>query len=794
MEFLDSYFEDEVRDGFYIPSMVKRGWAAELEVLAEIDRICTKYNIKYYAEWGSLLGTVRHQGFIPWDDDLDIGMMRKDYKRFLEVADKEFNGKFTLFTYNRHSDFWYFLARVVGNTQICFEEEHLNRFHQFPYIAGVDIFILDNVSNDEKKEKDRNTIAKYIIEAADEICTKDLSKSVIEKYLSTIESLCMVTIPQEMKFYMYDNVDKNKNKAFNVEISVEERKYRLRVYLYGLAEKLFEAFENEECEYLTQLMPAGLYGNGYKLKKKYFDKIIRLPFENTTMPVPAAYDEMLRMRYGDYMKIIKNRAGHDYPFFDTQQKQLDEVLKREGVEGLKGYEFDINAIERQKQERLETKQNSYKELTKECFRELLNIYDSIKESFYAKEAENVMSLLADSQQLGIDLGNLIENIKGEGFVTVTHIQEYCEKIFTLYGETGANVFNEKTLEDVYFSLTKIEESINSDILGREEVVFVVSHFDKWKYIRRIWQYYNSIDSYDVKIIVIPYYYKKYDGSFYKMEYRGEEFQKELDIVKYDEYDFGLRFPEKIIIQSPYDSFDPVVSEHTYFYSDNLKKYTDELIYVQPFEVDDFDDSYYCEYLNMKYYCTVPGVVNSDTVVLNSEKVKKVYIEKLTEFAGENTRIIWEEKIKVYSDVYVNLRGEETCQNEENHKHDYSKKAVLYYTGVSGWIQYGVGMINKIKDVLDVFEKNKDNIEVIWKTHPMTEQIIMECCSDVYDDYKCIVEKFKEAGFGSFADSEKDEELVEKCCAYYGDSEAIIRKFQRAGKPVMIQNIEILSFS
>ena len=84
LQFPDSYFEDEVRDGFYVPSMIKRAWATAMDVLCEVDRICCKYNIKYYAEWGTLLGAVRHAGFIPWDDDLDIGMMRTDYRKFCE--------------------------------------------------------------------------------------------------------------------------------------------------------------------------------------------------------------------------------------------------------------------------------------------------------------------------------------------------------------------------------------------------------------------------------------------------------------------------------------------------------------------------------------------------------------------------------------------------------------------------------------------------------------------------------------------------------------------------------------
>ena len=66
--------------------MMKRAWAAQLEVLQRIDEVCGKYNIEYFANWGTLLGAIRHKGYIPWDDDLDIGMKRMDYERFLKIA------------------------------------------------------------------------------------------------------------------------------------------------------------------------------------------------------------------------------------------------------------------------------------------------------------------------------------------------------------------------------------------------------------------------------------------------------------------------------------------------------------------------------------------------------------------------------------------------------------------------------------------------------------------------------------------------------------------------------------
>lgn len=89
MKFEREFFYDEVQDGFYIPGIMKRAWGAGLTILSEVDRICSQYDIPYYADGGTLLGAVRNGQFIPWDDDIDIMMLRKDYDKFKEVLKDE---------------------------------------------------------------------------------------------------------------------------------------------------------------------------------------------------------------------------------------------------------------------------------------------------------------------------------------------------------------------------------------------------------------------------------------------------------------------------------------------------------------------------------------------------------------------------------------------------------------------------------------------------------------------------------------------------------------------------------
>lgn len=84
----------------------------ELEILKKIDEVCKKHNIKYWIDSGTLLGAVRHKGFIPWDDDIDIAMLREDYEKFLKVAQKDFGNEYFLQTKNTDKKYPLFYAKV----------------------------------------------------------------------------------------------------------------------------------------------------------------------------------------------------------------------------------------------------------------------------------------------------------------------------------------------------------------------------------------------------------------------------------------------------------------------------------------------------------------------------------------------------------------------------------------------------------------------------------------------------------------------------------------------------------
>lgn len=150
LEFDEGFFREEERCGFVVAEMMKRVWAVEMEVLTEIDRICKKHGLTYYANWGTLLGAVRHHGFIPWDDDIDICMKRKDYQALMGVLPDELpegyynSSSYADLTHNQP------LTSIMNTRNIIVDPERRKRFYGCPYICGIDIFPLDFVPRDKE--------------------------------------------------------------------------------------------------------------------------------------------------------------------------------------------------------------------------------------------------------------------------------------------------------------------------------------------------------------------------------------------------------------------------------------------------------------------------------------------------------------------------------------------------------------------------------------------------------------------------------------------------------------------
>ena len=153
-------FEEEIRDGYLVTERVKKIWYTEINLLIAFDRMCKEHNLKYSVCYGTLLGAIRHKGFIPWDDDIDVFMMRDDYNKMLKIAPNYFKEPY--FFQSAYTDVmvWGFSKlRDSRTTAIEFD----NMKEQFNQGIFIDIFPLDSTDDGSAKMKTVTNIKKDII-------------------------------------------------------------------------------------------------------------------------------------------------------------------------------------------------------------------------------------------------------------------------------------------------------------------------------------------------------------------------------------------------------------------------------------------------------------------------------------------------------------------------------------------------------------------------------------------------------------------------------------------------------
>ena len=244
---------EEIRCWFKVTSNRKKVWNIQLWLLEELKRICKKHNIKYYADWWTLIWAVRHKWFIPWDDDIDIVMFRKDYDKFLKIAEKELPNHMKLWTY-----FGKFSKIVNENTAAIRDD----------YIGGmrIDIFAIDYASKFTVINKIKSKLLDFWFRIL-----------VLQKTNRSVNKVKRWKTPfvYIIKFiFALCKIDFSKTRQIREKISKNTLFKWKNIYTAAIP---------------YRFLPESIYDNSHIVK-----------FENTTICIADWYDLFLKTLYGDY--------------------------------------------------------------------------------------------------------------------------------------------------------------------------------------------------------------------------------------------------------------------------------------------------------------------------------------------------------------------------------------------------------------------------------------------------------------------------------------------------------------
>ncbi len=677
LTFEPDFFEDEVREGFYVSSMMKRYWACQLKVLSEIARICEKHEIKWFAEYGTLMGAVRHAGYIPWDDDLDIVMMREDWNKFFKVAHKELPAGYRALTIESAYGYEEVIGRVVNSGTIDFSSGHLKEFYGCPYTVGVDIFPADGVYNDPDKEKERNYRAKKVLAKLNSASGKE--KHELLKQIEMIYSEC----------------------------------------------------PTDGCENVA-LMPFYIPSGHHLFPKKLYESYVELPFENTLMRVNARYEELLELEYGNYLSINKKGGLHEYPVYAEQERILRDKI------GHNPYRYTLD----------------------------------------------------------------IKELMGS-------VQRYAKRLTRQLQNTDS------------------PEDKHKKTNLKKQVVFLPCKAKWWNTMESLWRAYSSNPEFEVHVLPVFYYDCSYNGEIGQKHDERELFPDYVHVGACEKYDFEGIHPDVIVLQVPYDGYSTTMTVHEFFYSSNMQKCTEELVYVPCMEMDSPEEDGDKASVAMSVFIENEAVINADKVVVSSEKLREYYINHLVKLTGEDTSVYWKQKI-------VNIEDEKGRINGENHAGATLVKSEQKTLGSLGILQDGVtrssdesGMATDTDDAWSSFLGKYDGRKVL--VYHMTIGFMLRNPEKAIEKIYRSIETFKSAGNKICAVivpqkqimtflPEIDKELWEKfkeliavikasdnCIydeqgealahmnkwnGYYGDADPLVRKCLQMGIPVMIESIDV----
>lgn len=245
----------------------------ELSILKEVKNICTKNNINYFLIGGTLIGAIRHKGFIPWDDDIDIGMSRGDFDRFISICETELSEAYFLqtpLTESNNAD--YEIARIRLNGTACVQEFRKNtNTHNGFY---VEVFPYDNLP----KNKIERFFYGQSFPLLKRICACRMGytphpKKLLHRVVLKISTLISYLIPLSILH----------NKMINYHVKQNKK----------------------NTDYVFLLSGAWGYDKEKHLRST-ISEFVNVTFEDDTFPAPKNYDLFLREQYGDYMQLPKN--------------------------------------------------------------------------------------------------------------------------------------------------------------------------------------------------------------------------------------------------------------------------------------------------------------------------------------------------------------------------------------------------------------------------------------------------------------------------------------------------------
>ena len=292
--------EKETKCNFDISEKRKQIWNIELELLFKLDEVCKKYNLRYWLDSGTLLGAIRHHGFIPWDDDIDLMMPRCDYDKLVKISKQEFTEPYNFQIINNDPKYAGIHAKIRNSNSTAIFKSWL--FTDVNQGIFIDIFPLDGVPDKESEKVE-------LFEKAPK-----LGKAIKSYY--TYDHILSLN-PKIVKLLL-------QRRKIAKSLIKDEADY---VSKFNEFENLYRKYPFDDCQKVGSLVIGLCNNKEHIFDRKSFDETIYVDFEGYKLPIPIGYKNILERYFGpDYMTPKVYPSAHGYVYYDTEKSYLEYLV------------------------------------------------------------------------------------------------------------------------------------------------------------------------------------------------------------------------------------------------------------------------------------------------------------------------------------------------------------------------------------------------------------------------------------------------------------------------------------
>lgn len=342
-------------------------------------------------------------------------------------------------------------------------------------------------------------------------------------------------------------------------------------------------------------------------------------------------------------------------------------------------------------------------------------------------------LYADCQESAFAIIEYIDAVHGEGTKTVARLEEYYKLLFHVSQGT-------KNAKSLRAALYEIVASVHAELRQNKLEIIFISHIASMSdSLESIYLAAKTDPACNAYFIPIPYYEMNPDGSTRDVRYEGREFySNEINITPYQDYDIEARHPDVIFTFNGYDEANVITRVHSDYHCSSLREYTDLLVYV-PYFVAPNGIS--------EHFCTLPGCVFSHKVIMENEKIRKIYMDAFSKEFGTQ----FYKRFGSANNKFVALGNPKydkllrRCQEERDMPEGLDellkgRKTVLWNTSINGILQNNEKYLAKMCDVIGAFDDAE--AALWWRPHPLSEATLSSMRPRLLEKYRAISREYK----------------------------------------------------